>query len=125
VLAGEDAVKAGGEKYLPRLDSQADDDFKAYKQRAAFFNATARTADGFLGLIFRRDPTVKIPKDGSGVARALAAFCEDADLQGTSMSSKLNSWIARFCSSGFASRHQTMSAKSICIAANWSSVISS
>src|ERR1051326_8247295 len=25
VLAGEDAVKAGGEKYLPRLDSQTDE----------------------------------------------------------------------------------------------------
>ena len=27
VLAGEDAVKSGGEKYLPRLDSQTDDEF--------------------------------------------------------------------------------------------------
>ncbi len=44
VLSGEDAVKAGGEKYLPRLDSQSEDEFAAYRQRAAFFNATARMA---------------------------------------------------------------------------------
>ena len=53
VLSGEDAVKAGGEKYLPRLDSQTDEEFRAYRKRAAFFNATARSAEGFIGLIFR------------------------------------------------------------------------
>ena len=29
VLAGEDTVKAGGERYLPRLDSQTDEEFAA------------------------------------------------------------------------------------------------
>jgi hypothetical protein len=48
VLAGEDAVKVAGEKYLPRLESQTDDEYHAYRARAAFFNASARTADGFL-----------------------------------------------------------------------------
>jgi hypothetical protein len=47
VLAGEDAVKAGGERYLPRLDSQTDAEFLAYSKRASFFNATARTTEGF------------------------------------------------------------------------------
>jgi hypothetical protein len=35
VLAGEDAVKGAGEKYLPRLESQSDDEYKSYKARAA------------------------------------------------------------------------------------------
>ena len=109
VFAGEDAVKDGGEKYLPRLDSQSDSDYLAYKNRASFFNASARTADGFVGLIFRRDPTFKLPADrqgvgdtsgrshltptlsparrgrSSGVADALAEFAEDADMLGTSL----------------------------------------
>ena len=34
----------------------------AYLARASFFNATARTADGYLGLIFRRAPFVKLPE---------------------------------------------------------------
>jgi len=85
VFAGEDAVKAAGTRYLPRLDSQSDDEYAAYKSRASFFNATARTVDGFLGLIFRREPTVKLPERVSGVAGALRVFAEDVDLLGTSL----------------------------------------
>src|SRR5215471_10572818 len=102
VVAGEDAVKAAGERYLPRLDSQLDEDFNAYKQRALFFNATARTADGFVGLIFRREPTIKtgtenvqpgsagtpVPAASPRPARrdrAMLGFVKDTDLRGTSL----------------------------------------
>src|SRR5436853_903393 len=61
VLAGEDAVKAAGERYLPRLDSQSDGEYAAFRERASFFNATARTAEGYVGLIFRRPPFVRTP----------------------------------------------------------------
>jgi len=44
VFAGEDAVKSAAEKYLPRLDCQDDKEYLAYKNRASFFNASARTA---------------------------------------------------------------------------------
>ena len=60
VLAGEDAVKAGGEKYLPRLDCQTDQEFDAYVKRASYFNASARTSEAYLGLMFRRPPFVKL-----------------------------------------------------------------
>ena len=83
VFAGEDAVKAAAEKYLPRLDCQDDKEYLAYKNRASFFNASARTADGFVGLIFRRDPTFKLPDGKTGVASALTEFVEDADMLGT------------------------------------------
>jgi len=86
VFAGEDAVKAASEKYLPRLDCQDDKEYLAYKKRATFFNASARTADGFVGLIFRRDPTFKLPDAGNGVGDALLEFVEDADMLGTSLS---------------------------------------
>lgn len=56
-----------------------------HKARASFFNATARTVDGFVGLIFRREPTVKLPERVSGVAGALRVFAEDVDLLGTSL----------------------------------------
>ena len=65
VLAGEDAVKAAGEKHLPRLDCQSDEEFAAYRKRAAFFNATARTAEGYIGLMFRRQPFVEVPGHGT------------------------------------------------------------
>jgi len=51
VLAGEDAVKAAGEKYLPRLDSHNDEEYAAYRARASFFGATARTQ--YLDLVSR------------------------------------------------------------------------
>ena len=54
-------MKLGGIKYLPRLDSQSDNEYLGYKSRAGFFNATSRTAEGFLGRLFRRDPEVKLP----------------------------------------------------------------
>ena len=85
VFAGEDAVKAAAEKYLPRLDFQDDKEYLAYKNRASFFNASARTADGFVGLIFRRDPTFKLPDANHGIGAALAEFVEDADMLGTSL----------------------------------------
>ena len=31
VLAGEDAVKSAGTKYLPRMDSQSDEEYEANK----------------------------------------------------------------------------------------------
>jgi len=85
VIAGEDAVKTGGIKYLPRLDSQSDDEYDGYKSRACFFNATSRTSDGFLGLLFRRDPEVKLPDRHAGVGGALRVFTDDVDLMGTSL----------------------------------------
>ena len=85
VIAGDDAVKAAGELYLPRLDSQDDDEYLAYKIRACFFNATSRTCDGFLGLLFRRDPEVKLPDRHAGVGGALRVFTDDVDLMGTSL----------------------------------------
>jgi hypothetical protein len=85
VIAGEDAVKTGGIKYLPRLDSQSDNEYNGYKSRACFFNATSRTADGFLGLLFRRDPSVKLPDRNAGVGGALRVFTDDVDLMGTSL----------------------------------------
>jgi hypothetical protein len=83
VIAGEDSVKSGGEKYLPRLESQTDEEYLAYRARASFFNASARTAEGYVGLIFRRPPFVKLPEKSSALGKAMAAFANDADMLGT------------------------------------------
>jgi hypothetical protein len=85
VLSGEDAVKAAGEKYLLRLQDQTEEDYQAYKMRASFFNATARTADGYLGLVFRRPPFTKVPEGCSALGQALESFVNDADMLGTSL----------------------------------------
>ena len=87
VTAGEDAVKSAGEKYLPRLEAQTDEEYAAYLARASFFNATARTADGYLGLLFRRPPFIKVAEGGNGLGRAMRGFMNDADMLGLSFAS--------------------------------------
>lgn len=77
VLSGEDAVKAAGPRYLPRLESQSDAEYEAYKARACFFGATARTLEEYLDLVFRRAPVI-----GAGQGKALQAFAADCDLWG-------------------------------------------
>lgn len=61
VLDGEEAVHLAGAKYLPALTGQSGDEYRAYVQRTPFYNATARTVDGFVGMIFRKDPVVDAP----------------------------------------------------------------
>jgi hypothetical protein len=100
VFAGEDAVKSAAEKYLPRLDCQDDKEYLAYKNRASFFNASARTADGFVGLIFRRDPTFKLVDKKNGVGAALTEFVEDADMLGTTLSAFTKKLVAEIINVG-------------------------
>ena len=85
LLGGEDAIKNAGELYLPRLASQSDEEYAAYKARAVFFNATARTVAGYVGIIFRKPPYIVLPKRGTALGDAMAAFNNDADMLGTSL----------------------------------------
>ncbi|MBD4207872.1 DUF4055 domain-containing protein [Xanthomonas citri pv. citri] len=82
VLAGEAAVKAKGEHYLPipRVDDDEEENRKryhVYRQRAVFYNASRRTLDGLVGEVFSRDPIIELPPsmammagnvDGAGVS---------------------------------------------------------
>src|SRR3954464_1574561 len=85
VLAGEDAIKKAGIRYLPQLDTQSAEEYEAYKTRALFFNATARTAEAYLCLIFRRPPWIKFPEDKSALAGLFGKFRADVDLRGTTL----------------------------------------
>lgn len=58
VLEGEEEVHEEGQKYLPRLTGQTDQEYSAYVMRAPFYNATSRTVDGLVGMIFRKAPTI-------------------------------------------------------------------
>lgn len=100
VLAGEDAVKGAGELYLPRLEEQSDDEYAAYKSRAAFFNASARTADGYIGLIFRRAPFIKLPEGNAAIATKLKEFASDADMLGTGLTDYAKSIVGEVIAVG-------------------------
>lgn len=75
-VAGRDAVHASGELYLPKLPEQEQAEYNAYKLRASYFNATGRTLEGLVGMVFRKPPQVVAPA-------GLTDIVEDMDLQGT------------------------------------------
>ena len=75
VIGGEEAVKAAGDAYLPKLGGQEAKDYEAYKMRALFFEATGRTVDAMTGLVFRKEPQVDVPD-------AMRPYLEDMDMAG-------------------------------------------
>jgi len=71
VVRGQQAVKQSGESYLPKLSGQDENQYKAYKERATFYNATGRTVDGLSGMAFRKDPVVKVPTVAEPITKDL------------------------------------------------------
>lgn len=77
-IAGERRIHDAGTRYLPMLSSvQKQASYLAYKDRARFFNATARTLAGWAGAIFRKAPEVNAPE-------SVMILLKDIDLAGTS-----------------------------------------
>lgn len=80
VCAGEKAVKAAGEDYLPKPNPLDKTDankkrYDQYKLRAVFYGATARTLEAMVGLVYRRKAQLTTPikgidmdVDGAGVS---------------------------------------------------------
>lgn len=82
-VEGQCEVHKAGQKYLPALKDQSVDDYNAYKLRASFFNASGRTLDGLVGMIFRKSPIIEIPE-------SMQAIADDIDLAGTTLSGFAN-----------------------------------
>ncbi len=79
-------MKRSGIRYIPRLEGMNDLEYRWYVERGFFYNATARTVLGYLGMIFRREPVLKLPKPGSVLGNVLREFVNDADLLGKELS---------------------------------------
>lgn len=77
-VEGQSAVHKAGEKFLPRLTNQTDNDYNAYKLRATYFNATGRTLDGLVGMVFRKEMKKDFPT-------ALEPLVDDLDMAGNSL----------------------------------------
>ena len=65
-IKGEKAVKARGETYLPKPTCSDDEklvaeNYKNYKSRAVFYNATGRTHKGMVGQVFSKPSKTEIP----------------------------------------------------------------
>ena len=60
VLDGGRAVKAAGDRFLPKPEGMTASEYRSYVQRALFYGATGRTVEALTGAVFRREPTVEI-----------------------------------------------------------------
>lgn len=74
---GQDAVHKAGQTYLPALTGQNAKAYESFKNRTPFFNATQRTIDGLVGMVYRKYPTAVAPD-------AMAEILDDLTLEGES-----------------------------------------
>lgn len=58
VFGGQTEIHKKGVKYLPRLESQTDAEYDAYKKRATFYGAMGRTVNAFTGMVMRTPPVI-------------------------------------------------------------------
>jgi len=70
---GNVIYSSAARRYLPKplaLDTSEENAarYDAYVTRAVFYNATARTLDGYAGLLFQRPPVIELPPDLDVVA---------------------------------------------------------
>src|SRR5574340_1363124 len=92
-LAGQDAIKAAGDKYLPRPNPEDTSEenknrYKSYLERAVFYNVTHRTLDGLVGQVFMREPVVEMKDE------KLNVLLLDADGAGVSLNEQSKKALA-------------------------------
>jgi len=100
-IDGEHRIKKSGDTYLPRPNATDDsaeneDRYKAYKQRAVFYNVTGRTLAGLTGQIYKREPVIQVPE-------TMQAIVENADGAGINLvqlSKKSSAYTLGFGRSG-------------------------
>lgn len=93
VLGGSRHVKARGERYLPRLHEQDDQDYANYRDRALFFNGTKRTATAMVGLLLRKTPEFKLSAE-------VEKLTKDTDLRGTTLGDYIKEVAENVCGIG-------------------------
>ena len=59
--AGQDALRAGAQSYIPMLSEQTPKAYDGYLKRATYYNATKRTINGLVGMMFRRPVITEVP----------------------------------------------------------------
>lgn len=95
-LAGERAIKAKEEEYLPRMTGADDAQYEQYLLRAVFYNMSAQTLAGMVGQMFRRPPVIRdLPTPGRIVTKR-----ETGDSTVVSEGKRLAPMLARFTKDG-------------------------
>jgi hypothetical protein len=57
-IEGHRVVNDAGQTYLPALNGQTLEEYRAYLRRAVFFNAVGRVSEALSGMVFRKNPAL-------------------------------------------------------------------
>lgn len=77
VVSGQDEIHAAGVHYLPMLVDEDPLEYLKRVQRTPFYNASWRTMAAFVGMMFRKPPTLEVPDE-------LEKLLEDVTMSGVS-----------------------------------------
>jgi hypothetical protein len=62
VFAGTGTMRDKRESYLPRLNKENNEAYNARLNRTVLYNATYRTVQGMVGMLFRQPPVTEVPQ---------------------------------------------------------------
>lgn len=82
IIAGEEAIKAGGEAYLPKFPEEADKDYAFRVEVGKFTNIYRDTLEGLATKPFQDE----VQLVGSAATDKMKEFCEDVDGCGNNLS---------------------------------------
>ena len=103
VMEGDDAIKAAGEKYLPKpstahhkFDTYEEMQYNSFKNRSIFTNYTAQIHDCLHGMIESRPAKIDIPQNMKG-----KDFIDNVDYQGNSADQFFSDCLDDVLTTGF------------------------
>lgn len=88
LMGGTDAMRAAGEKYLPRFDLECQDDYRKRLGCATLYPALSETVKNMTGRVFYR------PINRDEVSDGLKSDIENIDLQGNDLDVFAANWFA-------------------------------
>lgn len=86
-LAGQRAIKNGGQLYLPKPEGLTGAQYDAYKERAVYLSVAERALSGLAGIALRQDPVVELPE-------RMTPMLEQATVDGANLD-QLTEWVLK------------------------------
>lgn len=82
---GQDAIKAKGTTYLPKMNGQTEEDYENYKRRAVWGDYTRYTIKNYLGMLYRKAPQIFFGENTSEGQKPHKGYFETITNEGESL----------------------------------------
>lgn len=84
-VGGQEEIKEGATKYLPKLNGQTDPEYTNYLDRAQWFGATSRSKKAYIGMLFRKSPQLFFDKEKKEEDKEIQALFDSISSEGQSL----------------------------------------